>query len=410
MPAFSYQAIDAAGRQQKGVVEGDSERAVRADLRGRNLKPISVKPAGRSTSKSESTASSGFKLPRFQRGMKEADLVVMTRQLASLLNSGMPLVEALQSTANQQRKQHVKEMILQVRSRVLEGHSFAQALAEAPQAFDSMYRALVRAGESAGYLGPVLDRLAIYTESTFETRQRIKMAMIYPVVLLVVSIGVIAMLMTFVVPELTQVFAHSSRELPTITKVLIAVSNYLANWGLWTLLGVLLGIIFLQKWLEKPSRTLRWHQIILGMPVFGEISAQINASRFASTLALLAGSGVPLLDAIKISTQVMTNAVMMKATDKLAVDVQEGSSLSRAMEKTKLYPPLLVQMTASGESSGDLDKQLEHAAKNMDRELEWRLAAALGIMEPLVVVIMGVLVTGIVMAILLPIFEMNTMV
>lgn len=410
MPAFSYQAIDAAGRQQKGVVEGDSERAVRADLRGRNLKPISVKPAGRSASKGESSVSTGFRMPRFQRGMKEADLVVMTRQLASLLNSGMPLVEALQSTANQQRKQHVKEMILQVRSRVLEGHSFAQALAEAPQAFDSMYRALVRAGESAGYLGPVLDRLAVYTESTFETRQRVKMAMIYPVVLLVVSIGVIAMLMTFVVPELTQVFAHSSRELPTITQVLIAVSNYLANWGLWTLLAVLLGIIFIQKWLEKPSRKLRWHQIILGMPVFGEISAQINASRFASTLALLAGSGVPLLDAIKISTQVMTNAVMMKATEKLAVDVQEGSSLSRAMEKTKLYPPLLVQMTASGESSGDLDKQLEHAAKNMDRELEWRLAAALGIMEPLVVVIMGVLVTGIVMAILLPIFEMNTMV
>ena len=409
MPAFSYQAIDAAGRQQKGVVEGDSERAVRADLRGRNLKPISVKPAGRSATSTQKTGS-GFSLPKLRRGMKEADLVVMTRQLASLLNSGMPLVEALQSTANQQRKQHIKEMILQVRSRVLEGHPFAQALAEAPQAFDSMYRALVRAGESAGYLGPVLDRLAVYTESTFETRQRVKMAMIYPVVLLVVSIGVIAMLMTFVVPELTQVFAHSSRELPTLTKILIAVSNYLSEWGLWTLLGVLLSIIGVQKWLEKPSRKLRWHQIILGMPVFGEISAQINASRFASTLSLLAGSGVPLLDAIKISTQVMTNAVMMKATEKLAVDVQEGSSLSRAMEKTKLYPPLLVQMTASGESSGDLDKQLEHAARNMDRELEWRLAAALGIMEPLVVVIMGVLVTGIVMAILLPIFEMNTMV
>lgn len=408
MPAFSYQAIDAAGRQQKGVVEGDSERAVRVELRNRNLKPIQVVLAGKS-GQSE-LKFSGFKLPKFRRRLKDAELTVLTRQLASLLNSGMPLVEALQSTANQQRKQAIKEMILQVRSRVLEGHSFAQALAEAPHAFDAMYRALVRAGESAGYLGPVLDRLAIYTEATFETRQRVRMAMIYPIVLLVVSVGVIGMLMTFVVPELTQVFVHSKRELPTITKVLISVSNYLAKYGLWTLLGLLLAIIGVQKWLEKPSRKLRWHQMILSMPVFGEISSQINAARFASTLSLLTGSGVPLLDAIKIATQVMTNLVMQRACEKLTIDVQEGSALSRAMEKTKLFPPLLVQMTASGESSGDLDKQLEHAARNMDRELEWRLAAALGIMEPLVVVIMGVLVTGIVMAILLPIFEMNTMV
>ncbi|MDN3638050.1 type II secretion system inner membrane protein GspF [Simiduia curdlanivorans] len=410
MPAFSYQAIDENGRQQKGVVEGDSERSVRAELRGRNLKPINVKVASGGMGREVPSLSFSFRMPKFHRRIKDSELTVLTRQMSSLLNSGMPLVEALQSTANQQRKQNLKEMILHVRSRVLEGHSFAQALAEAPHAFDSMYRALVRAGESAGYLGPVLERLAAYTEATFETRQRVRMAMIYPVVLLVVSMGVIAMLMTFVVPELTSVFAHSHRELPTLTIVLITVSNYLSNWGLWSLLALLLAIMGLQKWLQKPSRTLRWHGIILRLPVFGEISAQINSARFASTLSLLTGSGVPLLDAIKISTQVMTNAVMAKASEKLAVDVQEGSSLSRAMEKTKLFPPLLVQMTASGESSGDLDKQLEHAARNMDRELEWRLAAALGIMEPMVVVVMGILVTGIVMAILLPIFEMNTMV
>jgi general secretion pathway protein F len=410
MPAFSYQAIDEQGRQQKGVIEGDSERAVRADLRGRHLKPISVKPAGRNPGAAVSASGFSFQLPKFHRRIKDSDLTVLTRQLSSLLNSGMPLVEALQSTANQQRRQALKEMILQVRSRVLEGHSFAQALAEAPYAFDNMYRALVRAGESAGYLGPVLERLASYTESTFETRQRVKMAMIYPVVLLVVSIGVIGMLMTFVVPELTSVFAHSQRQLPALTTVLIAVSDYLSQWGLWSMLGLLLLVMGVQKWLQKPSRTYAWHNVILNMPVFGEISSQINSARFASTLSLLTGSGVPLLDAIKIATQVMTNAVMARASEKLAVDVQEGSSLSRAMEKTKLFPPLLVQMTASGEASGDLDKQLEHAARNMDRELEWRLASALGIMEPLVVVIMGVLVTGIVMAILLPIFEMNTMV
>ncbi|HSX52586.1 MAG TPA: type II secretion system inner membrane protein GspF [Cellvibrio sp.] len=409
MGAFSYKALTEEGKTVKGIMEGDSERHIRTQLRAKKLKPLEVASATSDASGATGGESGGFSASFRRRATKLStrDLSLITRQLASLVKSGLPLDEALHATAKQSQKTNVKRVVLQVRTKVLEGLSLAQALGDNPVAFNDMYRALVRAGEGSGFLSPVLERLADYTQTSQQLQQRIKMAMIYPVVMLVVSLAVIVALMVLVVPKLVKIFEQGKRELPALTEGMIATSSFLMNYGIY-LFFALIGVYFLIKRLMRDPKRLRaWHVVQLKLPVIGELVKQINSARFAATLSLLSASGVPLLQALNISGQVMTNKILQEACDTVAASVREGMSLSRAMENTGYFPPLLVQLVASGETNGTLPQQLDNASKDQERELEMMLGVAMGLLEPATIIFMGGAVCVIVLAILTPIFEMT---
>ena len=412
MGAYSYKALNEAGKTVKGIIEADSERHVRTQLRAQKLKPLEIE--GASNSKVEKSGDENQDLSswrkRWAARLSPRDLSIFTRQLASLVRSGLPLDEALHATGKQAHKPNIKRVVLGVRTKVLEGFSLAQALGENPIAFNDMYRALVRAGESSGYLGPVLERLADYTQNSQQIQARIKMAMIYPIVLLLISLGVITALMAFVVPKLVGIFAHSHHALPVLTRVLIAGSDFIVHYGIFVLLGVVGLVIAIRKFLKVEANLRRWHRIQLRLPVIGELVSQINAARFAATLSLLSSSGVPLLQALNIAGQVMTNRILQASCEQVVNAVREGSSLARAMENAGTFPPLLVQLVSSGEANGTLSQQLDNAAKDQERELEMVLGMAMGLLEPLTIVFMGFSVCLIVMAILQPIFQMNSLV
>ena len=411
MGAYSYKALNEAGKTVKGILEADSERHVRTQLRAKKLKPLEVESAHGAPEKSG--GEEGSKLAGWRkRGPKlsSRDLSIITRQLASLVRSGLPLDEALQATGRQAHKPNIKRIVLAVRTKVLEGFSLAQAMGENPATFDDMYRALVRAGESSGYLGPVLDRLADYTQSSQQIQAKIKMAMIYPIVLLFISLGVITALMAFVVPKLVGIFEHSHHELPALTKVLISCSNFIVHYGIFLVLGVVAATYGIRRLLKVEANLRAWHRTQLKLPVIGELVSQVNASRFAATLSLLSSSGVPLLQALNIAGQVMSNKILQESCEQVVNAVREGSSLARAMENAGTFPPLLVQLVSSGEANGTLAQQLDNAAKDQERELENVLGMAMGLLEPLTIVFMGLSVCLIVMAILQPIFQMNSLV
>ena len=403
MTAYRYQALDSGGKLVKGVMEGDSERHIRANLRNQRLRPVAVSQANQQTE--------GQRLRSlFQPRLGAGDLALITRQLATLVQSNLPLDECLSAVAEQTRKARHQGILLQVRSRVAEGHSLAYALGEYPQIFNGMYRAMVNAGEHAGFLGPVLERLADYGEQRQFTQQKLQMAMIYPVILLVVALSVIAALLVYVVPELIGIFAHTNRELPLLTRALIATSDFLRESGLWLLLSLLVFWLGWRRLLKQTARRRRWHRLLLRMPIIGHFITAVDTARFASTLSILMASGVPLLDSLRIAGAVLTNLVLRDSSGQVAERVQEGASLSRALQQSGHFPPMMVHMIASGEASGELETMLARSASNQERELEVALGATMAILEPLMVVFMGVMVLLVVMAVLLPIFELNTMV
>ncbi|MFT4518688.1 MAG: general secretion pathway protein F [Halioglobus sp.] len=405
MTAYRYRALNTTGKLVKGVLEGDSERQVRAQLRSQSLQPVEIFQANKA--ESEKT---GFSSPQFFSRVSVGDLALMTRQLATLVDSNLPIDEALQAAAEQSRSPRIKGMLLQVRSRVAEGHTLAHAMGEFPQVFNEMFRAMVNAGEHAGFLGPVLEQLADYTEQRQYTGQKLKMAMIYPFILLGVAVTVVVALMVFVVPELIGVFANSKRELPALTRGLIATSDFIRDYGVWVLVG-LIGFYFAARQLLKnPARKKSWHRFLLQVPGMSRLVIAIDTARFASTLSILMASGVPLLDALRIAGQVLTNLVLREDSKAVAERVQEGSSLNRALQTSGRFPPMMVHMVASGEASGELEKMLERSATNQERELEMTLGTMTSLIEPLMIVFMGGMVLTIVLAILLPIFDLNTMV
>tara|TARA_E500000178_G_scaffold321850_1_gene346093 strand:+ start:4779 stop:5762 length:984 start_codon:yes stop_codon:yes gene_type:complete len=324
--------------------------------------------------------------------------------------SALPLDECLQAAAEQTRKSSTKALLLQVRSKVAEGHTLAHAMGQFPQTFGDMYRAMVNAGEQAGQLGPVLEQLAEYTESRQHTAQKLQMALIYPFVLIGVAIAVVTALMVFVVPELVGIFAQTKTDLPPLTVALIATSDFLTEFGLVLLATIIVTLIAFQRLLKKPSNKRIWDAVLLRVPGINGVLIGMDTARFSSTLSILMASGVPLLDALKIAGAVMNNLVLRDASADVALKVQEGSSLNRALSQEPFFPPMMVHMVASGETSGELETMLERSATNQERELEMTLGTVMGLFEPIMVVVMGGLVLTIVMAILLPIFDLNTMV
>lgn len=405
MSAYRYKALNSAGKLVKGVLEGDSERQIRSQLRARQLRPVEVVEAS-----SRTGGDSKFALQLFRPGLSASEVALITRQLATLVASALPLDECLQAAAEQTRKSKTKAILLQVRSKVSEGYTLADSMAQYPQAFGDMYRAMVHAGEQAGQLAPVLEQLADYTENSQHTAQKLKMAMIYPFVLVAVAIAVVTALMVFVVPELVGIFTHTKKALPPLTVALIVTSDFLQAYGVVMFVVIVAAIIAFQHLIKEPKRRRRWHGVLLKVPGIRGVITSMDTARFSSTLSILMASGVPLLDALRIAGAVMGNLVLRDAAKHVAVRVQEGSSLNRALAQEAFFPPMMVHMVASGETSGDLETMLARSATNQERELEMTLGTVMGLFEPMMVVVMGGLVLTIVMAILMPIFDLNTMV
>ena len=407
MSAFSYKAFDSKGKMVKGVIEGDSERQVRSRLRLQQLKPVAVTEAAEKTAKPRT----GFNLEGlFKPRISQADLCLITRQMATLVQSSMPLDEVLTATAQQARKPRIKSLMLQVRARVLEGHSLAYALGDFPQIFNEMYCSMVKAGETAGFLGTVLEQLADYTENSQHTAQKLKGAMIYPIILTLLSVAVIGVLMIFVVPDLVSMFNHTQQELPALTKMVIATSEFFSEkW--WTLIvGFIAVIVGWQQLLKSPERRKAWHRMVLKLPFISGFVVAMDTARFASTLSILTSSGVPLLDGLRIAGEVLTNLRLREASKQVAVSVQEGGSLHRALDQAEVFPPMMVHMVASGEASGELENMLARSAITQQRELNMSLDNLMGVFEPMMILVMAAVVCTIVFSILMPIIEMNNLV
>jgi len=409
MAAYKYRALDSDGKLIKGVLEGDSERQIRAQLRTKSLRPIEVTSAGRRAANG-TRADPGAKRGWFAPRLSASELALVTRQLATLVASSLPLDECLQAAAEQTRRASTKALLLQVRSKVAEGHTLAHAMGQFPQTFGDMYRAMVTAGEQAGQLGPVLEQLADYTENRQHTAQKLQMALIYPFVLIGVAIAVVTALMMFVVPEMVGIFAQTKTELPPLTVALIATSDFLTNYGVLLMVGLVILVVVIQRLLKNPVYKKVSDATLLRVPGIRRVLIGMDTSRFSSTLSILMASGVPLLDALKIAGAVMNNLVLRASSQEVASKVQEGSSLNRALSQEDYFPPMMVHMVASGETSGELESMLERSASNQERELEATLGTVMALFEPIMVVFMGGLVLTIVMAILLPIFDLNTMV
>lgn len=403
MPAFEFTALDGTGREHKGVLEGDSPRQVRQQLRERTWTPLLVQEVAAREAKSARSFS-------LRRGVSSADLALMTRQLATLVRSGLPLEESVRAVSQQTDKARLKSMLLGVRSRVMEGHTLAAGLAEFPHVFPELYRATVAAGEQSGHLDVVLERLADYTESHQALRQKIQLALFYPAILTVLAIAVVALLLAYVVPQVVQVFQNIGQELPLLTRALIAVSDFMRAYGL--VIMILLGAALAGfLWLLKSAGPRRqWHKFMLRMPLVARLVRGLNTARFARTFSILLASGVPVLEAMRIGAEVMGNIPMREAVEEAARKVREGSSIFSALEKSRYFPPLTLHLIASGETSGHLEQMLERASNSQEREVEILVATLLALFEPLLIVFMGGVVLIIVLAILLPIFDLNQLV
>ncbi|GAC1034403.1 GspF family T2SS innner membrane protein variant XcpS [Pseudomonas sp. No.21] len=403
MAAFEYIALDSRGQQKKGVMEGDSARQVRQLLRDRQLAPLDVKPT---RTRQESVGSRWS----FQRGLSAMELALLTRQMATLVQAAMPIEEALGAVAAQSESGRVKAMMLAVRSKVLEGHSLAGALKEFPSAFPDLYRATVAAGEHAGHLGPVLEQLADYTEQRQQSRQKVQLALLYPVILMCASLGIVGFLLGYVVPDVVKVFVNTGQELPALTRGLIAASEVVKHWGWLILLLAVAGISALKASLRRDAARLRFHVILLRIPLVGRLVRATDTARFASTLAILTKSGVPLVEALSIAAQVVANRAIRAKVEVAAQKVREGSSLTRALEQTGEFPAMMLHMIASGEKSGELDQMMARTARNQENDLAARIAMLVGLFEPFMLVFMGAVVLVIVLAILLPILSLNQLV
>ena len=405
MPAFEYKALDFNGKNQKGVMEADSARHVRSQLREQKLMPLEVKPVVEAATK---TSQSSFRL--FKRKISVAELALITRQIATLVAAGLPIEESLKAVGQQCDKARLGSMIMAVRSRVVEGYTLAESMAEFPYIFDDLYRAMVASGEKSGHLEIVLNRLADYTERRQQLKSKLSQAMIYPVMLTLVAIGVISILLTAVVPQVVGQFQHMGQDLPSATKILIGSSNFVKGYGLFIVAFIIGGIMIFQRMLVNPDFKMKYHSVLIKMPVIGKVSKGLNTARFARTLSILSASAVPLLDGMRIASEVLQNLKVKAAVDDATARVREGTSLSTALTNTKLFPPMMLYMIASGEKSGELEQMLERAADNQDRDFESNVNLALGVFEPLLVVSMAAIVLFIVMAILQPILALNNLV
>ncbi|SCC72484.1 type II secretion system inner membrane protein GspF [Acinetobacter albensis] len=401
MPAYQFTAIDASGKQQKGVLEGDSARQIRQQLRDKELIPVTVDPVEQKD-KHRSQA-------WFQKKVTAYDLALFTRQLSVLVAASIPLEEALRAVGKQNEKAHVQNLLMSVRSKVMEGHSLAHALQQSGRLPD-LYIATIAAGERSGHLDLILDQLADYTENRFTMQKKVQGAMIYPIILMLMSFAIVMGLMTYVVPDIVKTFDQNKDALPWITVALMKASDFIRVAWPFLLVVSVVGSIVLLRFLRTSAGHYAFDRLTLKLPLFGKLSRGINAARFASTLSILTKSGVPLVDALKIGAAVSNNWVIRDSVNLAAEKVTEGGNLATQLERSGYFPPMMVQMIKSGETSGELDRMLERASTMQDREVTTLISTLLALLEPIMLVVMASIVLVIVIAVMLPIVNMNNMI
>ena len=404
MAAFQYIALDAKGKQRKGVMEADSARQLRQMLRDQGFVPIEVTPT---TERSSQESGASF---NFSRRMSNLDRVLFTRQLSTLIASSLPIEEALFAVAQQTEKQHISGLIMGIRSKVLEGHSLASSVREYPKSFNQLYSSSVAAGEQSGYLDKVLENLADYLERQFESTRNVEMALLYPVALLVSAFAIVAGLMVYVVPDMIGVIEDTGQELPWFTVLLITITDTLRDYW-WALIAFIVVVVASIRWLlNQPSIRIQFDESKFSMPLIRRISRSANAARYANTLSILTGAGVPLVEAMNIASDVISNTYLRRRLIDATQTVSEGMSLKISLEQVGQFPPMLLHMVGSGEQSGELDAMLERVATYQQAEVERFVTTLVKMAEPLMLLLMGAVVMFIVMAILLPILSMNTLV
>ncbi|HAV37996.1 MAG TPA: type II secretion system protein GspF [Massilia sp.] len=405
MPAFRYEAVDAGGATRKGVVNADSPRAARADLRTQGLTPLNVEAIAAQVDASGTTRARGI-----GERLSQVELALFTRQLASLLEAGLPLEQAFTALLEQAEKPYLRDLIASIRSEVMGGMPFSEALSRHPRDFAEIYRALVASGEQIGQLSRVLSRLADYIERRNALVQKVRLAFTYPAIVTVVAFAIVIFLLTYVVPQIVSVFANTKQQLPFLTVVMLAVSDFTRAWG------ILVGIVLVAAWfawrraLQNPVLKRRWHTWLLTAPIYGKFERSLNTARFASTLAITTGSGVPILRALDTSRETLSNVAMRELVEQATGSVREGVSLARALSAQKHFPPMLVHMIRAGEITGELPAMLERAANSQQADLERRTLTIAGLLEPVLILAMGLVVLLIVLAVLMPIIEINQLV
>jgi general secretion pathway protein F len=405
VPAFRYQAVDAGGAAKNGVLNADSARAVRADLRAQGLLPIVVEAIA---SQLDETGQSRKRA--FGDRLSTNELSLFTRQLASLLEASLPLEQAFSALLEQAERTYVRDLIGSIRSEVLGGSSLSDALSRHPRDFADIYRALVAAGEQTGQLARVLSRLADYIERRNALVQKIKLAFTYPAIVTVVAFLIVIFLLTYVVPQIVSVFANTKQKLPFLTVVMLGISDFVRHYG-WIVLAVVIALAFAwRRALKDAAIKLRWHTWLLTAPLYGKFERSLNTARFASTLAITTGSGVPILNALQTSRDTLTNVALRAQVEAATASVREGSSLARALSAHKHFPAMLIHMIRAGEVTGELPAMLERASNAQEQDLERRAMTIAGLLEPALILAMGVVVLLIVLAVLMPIIEINQLV
>ncbi|CAB3749217.1 type II secretion system inner membrane protein GspF [Paraburkholderia humisilvae] len=404
MSAFRYEAINAAGKTLKGVLDADSARAGRSQLRAQGLTPLIVELAAQ--------RSQGERGQRLSLGRKlsQREQAILTRQLASLLIAGLPLSETLTVLSEQGERDYVRELMAAIRSEVVGGHSLANALSQHPKDFPDIYRALVTAGEHTGKLGIVLSRLADYIEQSNALKQKILLAFTYPTVVTLIAFGIVTFLLSYVVPQVANVFTSTKQELPFLTVAMLALSDFVRHWWWAALIAVALIVWIVRGILAQAGPRLAFDRWALTAPLFGKLVRGYNTVRFASTLGILTAAGVPILRALQAAGETLSNRAMRTNIDDAIVRVREGTSLSRALGNTKTFPPVLVHLIRSGEATGDVTTMLDRASEGESRELERRTMFLTSLLEPLLILAMGGVVLVIVLAVMMPIIELNNMV
>lgn len=400
MPTFRYEAADAAGRIEQGRLDADSPRAVRAALRAKGLTALEI----------DEQARPGQGASLFAPKLSDSDLAWATRELASLLSASLPLESALMATVEQAEKKHIAQAFQDVCNHVRGGMRFSDALAERPRDFPDIYRALIGAGEDSGDLARVMERLADYLEGRDALRSKILTAFIYPIIVAVVSVGIVIFLLGYVVPQVVSAFSQARQELPMLTQLMLTLSGFMRDWGM--VCGVLAALGF-WAWrlaLRRPAVKLAWHARLLRMPIVAKFVLGVNTARFASTLSILIDAGVHLVRALEAARDTMGNERLRASALDVLSRVKEGAPLASALRAQKAFPPNLVHLVASGEKTGELAPMLDRAAQNLSRDLERRAMRMTAFLEPLMILGMGGVVLVIVLAVLMPIMEINQMV
>ncbi len=402
MEAFEYTSIDSTGKQKKGIIQADNEKQARQLLRNQQLTPIEVAQVIEKQ-QSDLTPNKTQRL-----AIKKTELPIIIRQLATLVQAGLPLDDALKTLIEQSESKNTERILSTIHAKVMEGQSLASAMRIFPRAFDELVATSVEAGEQSGHLEAVLLQLADYLETRDEMGKQSASALIYPLILVLTSIAVVAGLMVYIVPKVVQVFASTQVQLPLMTRTLIAISDFLSSYGGYLLLLFLvlfIGFLALQKY---PPFKLGWHRFLLNIPGFGRLIRVGQSARFTRTLGILTQSAVPIVSALSLSRQVVNNEVMKKACEQTATAVREGSGLAQAMKNTGEFPPLSIKLVHSGEQSGRLSQMLVRTAMVQEKDVENKLKTLISAMQPLAILFVGIMVLFIVLAMLLPIFQINT--